>query len=103
MLTSSWTTRLHNSRLTRKSLRFSKQRYMLEASVALEDAYFNCCLPHETLKQPLDPPQPTKGTGSPKKWWPRTPMMAEGRTDHVWTLEELLSFRVPPRQVWTDQ
>ncbi len=27
-------------------------------------------------------------------------MMAEGLTDHVWTLEELLSFRVPPRHLW---
>jgi len=96
------TSRLHNSRLTRKSLRFSKQRYMLEAAVALEDAYFNFCLPHDTLKQRLDPPQLTKGKGSPKKWKPHTPMMAEGLTDHVWTLEELLSFRVPPRHLWTD-
>ena len=96
------TARLHNSRLTRKSLRFSKQRTMLEAAVALEDAYFNFCLPHETLKARLARPIPTKGNGSPKKWVPRTPMMAEGRTDHVWTMEELLSFRVPPRHLWTD-
>jgi len=96
------TSRLHNSRLTRKSLRFSKQRYMLESAVALEDAYFNFCLPHDALKQRLDAPQPTKGKGSPKKWHPRTPMMAEGVTDHIWTLEELLSFRVPLKHIWTD-
>ncbi len=109
------TSRLHNSRLVRKTLRFSKQREMLEAAVALEDAYFNFCLPHDALKRPLAVPVPTclravparhrqaKGNGSPKKWAPRTPMMAESLTHHaclcvarrqVWTLEELLSFRV---------
>jgi hypothetical protein len=25
----------------------------------------------------------------------RTPAMAEGLTDHIWTLKELMSFRVP--------
>ncbi len=96
------TSRLHNSRLVRKTLRFSKERAMLEAAVALEDAYYNFCLPHDSLKQPINPPRPTKGNGSPKKWSPYTPMMAEGLTCHVWTLEELLSFRVPPRHVWVD-
>jgi len=96
------TSRLHNSRLVRKTLRFSKERTMLEAAVALEDAYYNFCLPHDSLKRPIDPIRPTKGNGSPKKWRPRTPMMAEGLADHVWTLEELLSFRVPPRHLWSD-
>ena len=96
------TSRLHNSRLVRKTLRFSKERRLLEAAVALEDAYYNFCLPHDSLKRPIDPPRPTKGNGSPKKWAPRTPMMAEGLEDQVWTLEELLSFRVPPRHVWSD-
>lgn len=94
------TSRLHNSRLVRKTLRFSKQRKMLEAAVALEDAYYNFCLPHDSLKMPLAVPVPTNGNGSPKKWSPCTPMMAEGLTSHVWTLEELLSFRVPPRHLW---
>ena len=39
---------------------------------------------------------PTKGNGSPKKWREVTPMMAAGVTDHVWTLRELLTYRVPP-------
>ena len=94
------TARLHNSRLARQTLRFSKQRQMLERSVAWEDAYYNFCLPHDSLKGRIDPPRPTNGNGSPKKWDPCTPMMAEKLTDHVWTLEELLDFRVPPRHVW---
>ncbi|MCP4538972.1 MAG: hypothetical protein GY832_17695 [Chloroflexi bacterium] len=38
----------------------------------------------------------TKGNGSPKKWMPRTPAMAAGLTDYVWTMCEFLLFRVPP-------
>ena len=52
--------------------------------------------PHDSLSQRLSVPQPTRGSGSPKKWQPVTPAMAAGLTDHVWTMEELLSYRVPP-------
>jgi hypothetical protein len=41
-------------------------------------------------------PEPTNGTGSAKTWRPRTPAMATGLTEHVWTLREVLRFRVPP-------
>ena len=53
-------------------------------------------LPHDSLSQRLSEPQPTRGSGSPKKWQSVTPAMAAGLTDHVWTMEELLSYRVPP-------
>ena len=56
----------------------------------------NFCLPHASLRQPLPQPEPTHGTGSAKRWQPRTPAMAAGLTDHVWTLREVLLFRVPP-------
>jgi len=26
--------------------------------------------------------------------------MAAGLTDHLWTMDELLSFRVPPKSLW---
>jgi len=26
--------------------------------------------------------------------------MAAGLTDHIWTMDELLSFRVPPKRFW---
>jgi hypothetical protein len=42
------------------------------------------------------PPEPTNGTGSAKRWRPQTPAMAADLTDHVWTLREVLLFRVPP-------
>ena len=31
-----------------------------------------------------------------KRWQPRTPAMAAGLTEHVWTLREVLLCRVPP-------
>ncbi|MCP4598924.1 MAG: hypothetical protein GY847_00010, partial [Proteobacteria bacterium] len=58
--------------------------------------YYNFCLPHLSLREALPKPMPTKGNGSPKKWMPRTPAMAAGLTDHVWTMGEFLLFRVPP-------
>jgi hypothetical protein len=54
------------------------------------------CLPHAILRLPLLQPEPTKGNDSAKRWQPRTPAMAAGLTDHVWTLREVLLFRVPP-------
>ena len=39
---------------------------------------------------------PTNGRGSAKVWRPCTPAMAAELTDHVWSLREVLLFRVPP-------
>jgi len=64
--------------------------------LALHQVYYNFCLPHASLRQPLSQPEPTKGSGSAKQWRPCTPAMAAGLTDHVWTLREVLLFRVPP-------
>jgi hypothetical protein len=58
--------------------------------------YDNFCLPHARLRLPLAQPRPTNGAGSAKRWQPRTPAMAAGLTDRVWTLREELLFRVPP-------
>jgi hypothetical protein len=54
------------------------------------------CKGEEGIRQPLSQPEPTKGIGSAKTWQPWTPAMAAGLTDHVWTLREVLLFRVPP-------
>ena len=58
--------------------------------------YYNFCLPHASLRQPLPQPVPTNGVGAGKLWRPCTPAMAAGLTDHVWALREVLLFRVPP-------
>jgi hypothetical protein len=46
--------------------------------------------------QGLPHPALTNGTGAAKRWQSRTPAMAAGLTDHVWTLREVLLCRVPP-------
>jgi len=38
----------------------------------------------------------SNGTGSAKPWQPRTPAMAAGLTERVWTLREVVLLRVPP-------
>jgi hypothetical protein len=59
-------------------------------------AYDNFCLPHASLRQPLLVPESSNGRGSAKVWRPCTPAMAAGLTDHVWSLKEVLLYRVPP-------
>ena len=58
-------------------------------------AYYHFVLPHHSLRQVLETPEPTRGAGTQKRWKPVTPAMAAGITDHVWTTTELLSYRVP--------
>jgi transposase len=53
-------------------------------------------LPHASLRQPLTAPMATNGKGSAKVGRPCTPAMAAGLTDHVWSLTEVLRYRVPP-------
>ena len=68
----------------------------LRQQLTVFQVYHNFCLPHASLRVPLVAPVPTHGTGSAKRWQPRTPAMAAGLTDHVWPLREVLLFRVPP-------
>src|SRR5215813_9034345 len=75
----------------------------LRAQVALFQTYHNFILPHASLRQPLPIPKASHGSGSAKRWRPYTPAMAAGLTDHVWSLKEVLLYRVPPwpqPQVW---
>jgi IS1 family transposase len=68
----------------------------LRQQLALFQVYHNFVLSHASLRQPLTEPVPTHGTGSVKVWRPCTLAMAAGFTDHVWSLREVLLFRVPP-------
>jgi hypothetical protein len=68
----------------------------LRQQLVVFQTYHNFCLPHASLRQPLRVSEPTNGQGSAKQWRPCTPAMAAGLTDRVWTLREVLLFRVPP-------
>jgi len=89
------TQRQSNRRLTRRTNGFSKEIIWFEKQLWLSMAYYHFVLPHHSLRQRLKTPEPTRGTGSPKRWKPLTPAMAADITDHIWTTTELLSFRVP--------
>lgn len=97
------TCRTHNSRLVRRSITYSKSQAALQWQCDFDDLYYNFCLPHSSLRRRLPEPIPTKGTGSPKKWEPVTPAMAEGITDHAMTLAELLSIPVLPKRHHNDR
>ena len=81
------TIRTSLARFVRKTVNFSKQLFMHSASIDLFQVWYNFVKPHQSLRQSIDHPK--------KKWLERTPAMAEGLTDHIWTLKELFSFRVP--------
>jgi hypothetical protein len=68
----------------------------LREQLALFQVYHNFVLPHASLREALAEPIPTNGRGSAKVWRPCTPAMAAGLTDHVWSLKEVLLYRVPP-------
>jgi IS1 family transposase len=66
--------------------------------LTLFQVYHNFVVPHASLRQRLLVPESTHGRGSAQVWRPCTPAMAAGVTDHVWSLKEVLHYRVPPWQ-----
>jgi hypothetical protein len=90
------TIRQHVAAVGRRVATLCKGENGVRQQLVLYHGYSNFCLPHASVCQPLLQPVPTNGTGSAKRWQPRTPAMAAGLTDHVWTLREVLRCRVPP-------
>jgi hypothetical protein len=88
--------RQHVAAIGRRVSTLCKDEEGLRQQLALYHCYYNFCLPHASLRQPLPQPVPTNGTGSARVWRPCTPAMAAGVTNHVWTLKEVLLYRVPP-------
>jgi hypothetical protein len=88
------TIRQHVAAVGRRVSTLCKGEDGLRQQVAVFPCYYNFCLSHASLRQPQ--PQPPDRTGSAQQWRPCTPAMAAGLTDHVWTLREVLRFRVPP-------
>jgi hypothetical protein len=88
--------RQHVAAVGRRVATLCKGEDGLRHQLALYHGYYNFCLPHSSLRRPLLQPESTNGTGSAKQWRPCTLAMAAGLTDRVWTLREVLLFRVPP-------
>jgi len=88
--------RQHVAAVGRRVTTLCKGEVGMRQQLVLYHVYYNFCLPHASLRVPLAASIPTNGTGSATQWQPRTPAMAAGLTDHVWTLREVLLFRVPP-------
>jgi IS1 family transposase len=90
------TIRQHVAAVGRRVMTLCKGEEGLRHQLSLSHTYYNFCLPHTSLRLPWPQPLPTNGTGSVKKWRLRTPAMAAGLTDYVWTLRAVLLYRVPP-------
>jgi IS1 family transposase len=88
--------RHHVAAIGRRVSTLCKGEGGLRQQLALYHVYYNFCLPHASVRQALPQPEPTHGSGSVKRWQSQTPAMAAGLTDHVWSLREVLLFRVPP-------
>jgi IS1 family transposase len=76
------TDRHRNARKGRKTYRFSKDFGMHEALTYFTMYGYNFCWPVRTLRK----------RSGPRRYEERTPAMAAGLTDHVWSLREWLAF-----------
>jgi IS1 family transposase/transposase-like protein len=82
--------------LVRKSWSFCKDRSQMRRRVVFFQAFYNFARPHMSLRVPL-PDQALHATGLIQpKWHHRTPGMAAGLTNHVWTVRELLTAKFEP-------
>jgi len=82
--------------LVSKSQCFWKERTLMRRRVVFLQAFSNVARPHMSFCLPLlDQAPHTSGLMQPK-WHHRTPGMAAGLTDHVWTWRELLTATCEP-------
>ncbi len=70
------TMRMNMRRFTRLTNAFSKKIENHKHAVALYFMHYNFARPHKTLANP----------------YPKTPAMAAGLTDHIWTIEEIVKL-----------
>lgn len=82
------TDRNQNARKGRRTMRFSKDWGMHNATTYFVACSYNFCWPVRTLRV-------KSGAG---RWIKRTPAMAAGLSDHVWSILEWISY---PARPWT--
>jgi transposase-like protein/IS1 family transposase len=81
--------------LVRRGRSLTKQISTLQPGVYLVGTVYNFCTFHASLSVPL-----LMGSRGRVHWVRRTPAMAAGITDHGWSVQELMLYRVPPPR-WT--
>ncbi len=82
--------------LSRKTASFCKDRERLRQRVVFFQAFYNVARPHMSLRQPLPLHARTRHGAIRPRWRERTPALAAGLTDHVWTFRELLTAKFEP-------
>ena len=78
--------------LTRRGRALARRTVTLQHGMYLIGTVYNVCTPHASLR--------LAGGTTGASGIARTPAMAAGITDHCWTIQELLSYHVPPPR-WT--
>jgi transposase-like protein len=77
------------SALVRRTRTLARRPATLTAGMYVVGCLYNFCAFHHSLRVKLS-------VGSyGHHWVPRTPALAAGLTDHVWSVRELLAYRVP--------
>jgi transposase-like protein len=76
--------------LSRRSRVLAHQTATLTAGMYIVGCFYNFCETHKSLRIRL-----AYGSFN-HRWVQRTPALAAALTDHVWSHQEMLSFRVPP-------
>jgi IS1 family transposase len=82
--------------LARKTSSFCKDRERMRQRVVLFQVFYNMARPHMSLRQPLPLHERIRHGAIQPRWRERTPALAAGITDHVWTFRELLTAKFEP-------
>ncbi len=78
--------------LTRKCRHAAHRLETLETGMYLVGSVYNFCGPHRELRVAnYDQDRLEQG-----RWQPRSPAMASGLTDHIWSMAELLKYKIVP-------
>ena len=76
--------------LARRTRTLARKVQTLETGMYVVGCLYNYCHPHHSLRLKL-----SVGRFG-YRWVQRTPAIAAGLADHIWTFEELFDFRIPP-------
>jgi IS1 family transposase len=82
--------------LARRTWATAQQSPHLLAHLEWWRAYYHFVRPHHSLRVALVQPQERGGKLAAQRYRQRTPAMAAGRTNRVWTAHEVLSCPLPP-------